>query len=84
MLAGRAGWLLLQKLYRKVFGNGDSTKGESDFLERFDVSLGPVDPQTGAQSIVTRFKIDENWVLIGTTGIGGGVQGKLKYLIRFP
>ncbi len=47
------------------------------------MNLGPVDPQTGAQSIVTRFKIDENWVLIGTTGIEGGVQGKVKYLVRF-
>nr|MBA2270455.1 translocation/assembly module TamB domain-containing protein [Chthoniobacterales bacterium] len=84
VVAGRAGWLLLQKLYRKVFGGGDpGERGENDFLERFDVNLGPVDPQTGAQSIVTRFKIDENWVLIATSGIGGGVQGKVKYLIRF-
>lgn len=84
VVAGRAGWLLLQKLYRKVFGGGDpGERGENDFLERFDVNLGPLGPQTGAQSIVTRFRIDENWVLIGTTGIGGGVQGRLKYLIRF-
>ncbi len=67
-----------------MFGGGDpGERGENDFLERFDVNLGPVDPQTGAQSIVTRFKIDENWVLIGTTGIEGGVQGKVKYLVRF-
>ncbi len=55
VVAGRAGWLLLQKLYRKVFGGG-SDEGENDFLDRFDVSLGPVDPQTGAQSVVTRFE----------------------------
>nr|MBA3351165.1 translocation/assembly module TamB domain-containing protein [Blastocatellia bacterium] len=82
VVAGRAGWLLLQKLYRKVFGGG-SGSGDSDFLDRFDVNLGPPDPQTGEQSIVTKFRIDENWVLIGTTGIEGGVQGKVKYLIRF-
>lgn len=82
VVAGRATWLYLQKVYRKVFrkqpGGGDVA-----FLDRMGVELGGIDPQTGEHSLVTRFKISNQWEIVGIANAGGGVQGRIKYVLRF-
>ena len=82
VLAGRAAVLAFQELYRKVFkrkptGNNDS------FMGRFALDMGAVDPRTGKQEISTRFKLGENFYLIGDVDVQGDVRGQVKYLMRF-
>jgi hypothetical protein len=82
VLAGRAAMLLIQQVYRKVFKKGAPTKSDSVF-DRLQVDVGNVDPRTGQQTATARFKINENYVLIGDLGVGGDFRGMVKYLIRF-
>ncbi len=82
LIAGRATWLFLQKIYHRFFGDGIDTQ-DSSFLDRIDVNLGGIDPQTGRQSLVSKFKISDDWFIVGLANIGGGVQGRLKYVLRF-
>jgi hypothetical protein len=82
VLAGRAAMLLVQQLYRKIFKKGQPTQSNSVF-DRLQVDVGTVDPRTGRQQAAARFKVNENWVLIGDLGVGGEFRGQVKYLIRF-
>src|SRR5438477_12654708 len=82
VLAGRAAMLLVQQLYRKIFKKGQPTQSNSVF-DRLQVDLGTVDPRTGREQATARFKVNENWVLIGDLGVGGEFRGQVKYLIRF-
>jgi autotransporter translocation and assembly factor TamB len=82
VLAGRAAMLLVQQLYRKVFKKGDATKSNSVF-DKLQVDVGNVDPRTGQQTATARYKINEQFVLIGDLGVGGDFRGMVKYLIRF-
>jgi hypothetical protein len=82
VLAGRAAMLLVQQLYRKVFKKGASTQSNSAF-DRLDVDIGQVDPKTGQQTATARFKINQNFVLVGDLGVAGDFRGVLKYVIRF-
>ena len=82
VLAGRAAMLLVQQLYRKVFKKGQPTESNSVF-DRLQVDVGGVDPRTGRQQASGRFKVNENWVLVGDIGVGGEFRGLVKYLIRF-
>jgi hypothetical protein len=82
VLAGRAATLLVQQLYRKIFKKGQPTKGESVF-NRLDVDFGTVDPRTGQQKATARFKINQQFVLVGDIGVAGEFRGMVKYLIRF-
>jgi hypothetical protein len=82
VLAGRAAMLLVQQLYRKVFKKGQPTESNSVF-DRLRVDVGGVDPRTGRQQASGRFKVNENWVLVGDIGVGGEFRGLVKYLIRF-
>ncbi|MEP6686137.1 MAG: translocation/assembly module TamB domain-containing protein [Verrucomicrobiota bacterium] len=82
VLAGRAAMLLVQQLYRKVFKKGAATQSNSVF-DRLQVDLGVVDPRTGQQSATARFKLNEQFVLIGDLEVGGDFRGMLKYVIRF-
>jgi autotransporter translocation and assembly factor TamB len=82
VLAGRAAMLLVQQLYRKVFKKGASPQSNSVF-DRLDVDFGQVDPKTGQQTATARFKINQNFVLVGDLGVGGDFRGVLKYVIRF-
>jgi autotransporter translocation and assembly factor TamB len=82
VLAGRAAMLLVQQLYRKIFKKGQPTQSNSVF-DRLQVDLGTVDPRTGREQASARFKVNENWVLIGDLGVGGEFRGQVKYLIRF-
>ncbi|MBA3881907.1 MAG: translocation/assembly module TamB domain-containing protein, partial [Chthoniobacterales bacterium] len=82
VLAGKAAMLLVQQLYRKVFKKGDETKSNSVF-DNLQLDLGNVDPRTGQQTASARYKINDNWVVIGDIGVGGDFRGMVKYLVRF-
>jgi TamB, inner membrane protein subunit of TAM complex len=82
VLAGRAAMLLVQQLYRKVFRNGQGTQSSSVF-DRLDLDVGTVDPRTGQQQATARFKINDQFVVLGDLGVGGDYRGMVKYLIRF-
>ncbi|MFN2541748.1 MAG: translocation/assembly module TamB domain-containing protein [Chthoniobacterales bacterium] len=82
VLAGRAAMLLGQQLYRKIFKKGQATQTNSVF-DRLDVDVGTVDPRTGQQQATGRFKINDQFVVVGNVGVGGDYRGMLKYLIRF-
>ncbi len=82
VLAGRAAMLLVQQLYRKVFKKGEPTQS-NEFFNRLDLDVGAVDPRTGRQQVSARFKISDQFVLVGDVGVGGDYRGMLKYLIRF-
>jgi hypothetical protein len=82
VLAGRAAMLLGQQLYRKIFKKGQATQTNSVF-DRLDVDVGTVDPRTGQQQAIARFKINDQFVVVGDIGVGGDYRGMLKYVIRF-
>lgn len=82
VLAGRAAMLLVQQLYRKVFKKGQQTQTNSVF-DRLDVDVGTVDPRTGQQQAIARFKVNDQFVVVGDIGVGGDYRGMVKYLIRF-
>jgi autotransporter translocation and assembly factor TamB len=82
VLAGRAAMLLFQQVYRRVFKKGQATQSNSVF-DRFDLDVGTVDPRTGQQQATARFKINNQFMLIGDLGVGGDYKGMVKYLIRF-
>jgi len=82
VLAGRAATLLVQQLYRKVFKKGQGTQSSSVF-DRLDLDVGTVDPRTGQQQATARFKINDQFVVLGDLGVGGDYRGMVKYLIRF-
>jgi TamB, inner membrane protein subunit of TAM complex len=82
VLAGRAAMLLVQQLYRKIFKKGESTQS-NELFNRLDLDVGAVDPRTGRQQVSARFKISDQFVLVGDVGVGGDYRGMLKYLIRF-
>jgi hypothetical protein len=74
--------LLVHQLYRKIFKKGESTQSNA-FFNRLDVDVGLVDPQTGRQQASARFKINDQFVIVGDIGVGGSFRGMVKYLIRF-
>ena len=82
VLAGRAAILLVQQLYRKIFKKGEPTQSNTAF-NRLDLDVGTVDPRTGQQQVSARFKINDQFVIVGDVGVGGNYRGMLKYLIRF-
>src|SRR4029078_1163015 len=70
VLAGRAAILLVQQLYRKIFKKVAATQSNST-LDRLQLDIGAVDPRTGQQSATARFKINQQFVLIGDLEVGG-------------
>ena len=82
VLAGRAAMLLIQQLYRKMFKKGEATKSNSVF-DRLQVDVGTVDPRTGQQTATARYKLNEQFMLIGDLQVNGDFRGMVKYLIRF-
>jgi autotransporter translocation and assembly factor TamB len=82
VLAGRAAMLLVQQLYRKIFKKGAATQSNSVF-DRLQLEVGAVDPRTGQQSATARYKINQQFMLIGDLEVGGDFRGMLKYVIRF-
>jgi len=82
VLAGRAAMLLVQQLYRKIFKKGELAQSNTVF-NRLDVDVGTVDPRTGQQQVSARFKVNDQFVIVGDIGVGGDYRGIVKYLIRF-
>ena len=82
VLASRAGMLLVQQLYRKIFRTGQGTQSSSVF-DRLDVDAGQTDPRTGQQQATARFKLNNHFVLVGDVEVGGSFRGMVKYVIRF-
>ena len=82
VLAGRAAMLLIQQLYHKVFKKGEAAQTNSVF-DKLQVDLGGTDPRTGQQQATARFKINQQFVLVGDIGVGGDFRGQVKYLLRF-
>jgi autotransporter translocation and assembly factor TamB len=82
VLASRAATLLVQQLYRKIFKKGAETQSNSVF-DRLDLDVGETDPRTGQRQASGRYKINDQFVLMGDVDVGGGFKGMVKYLIRF-
>ena len=82
LLAGRATFIVLEQLYKKLFPGTNRAAGEKQpFIDRFSVNVGP-GTRAGEQDIVSTFKLTKNWQIIGVFGTGS-YQGRLKYLVRF-
>jgi autotransporter translocation and assembly factor TamB len=82
VLAGRALMLLGQQLYRKIFKKGSSEANTNSLFDRLDVSVGNVDPRTGQQTATARYRVTDQWLLVGDIGVQGDFRGTVKYLIR--
>lgn len=84
VVAGRAGALLAQKLWRTVFKPKRKAGEEPNpFMDRFDVDIGAVDPKTGEQEVRASFRMTKRFELIGGLDIRGNARGEVRYLIRF-
>lgn len=82
VLAGRAATLLVQQLYRKIFKKGGEAESNSIF-DRLELDVGQTDPRTGQREATARFKVNDQFVLLGDLDVAGGFKGMVKYLIRF-
>ena len=82
VLASRAATLLVQQLYRKIFKKGGGSQSSSVF-DRLDLDVGQTDPRTGQREATARFKLNDQFVLMGDLDVAGGFKGMVKYLIRF-
>ncbi len=88
-LASRAAMLAVKQLYQKMFKRGTPPPpttlktADGNLLDRFQMELGSTDNRSGRQEVVTRFKINDQFYLIGDAGVDGQFTGRLKYLIRF-
>lgn len=83
VLAGRALMLLGQQLYQKVFKRGQEADNTNNFFDRLQVDVGGVDPRTGQQTAVARYRATDHVQIIGEIGVEGDFRGTVKYLIRF-
>lgn len=73
---------MLEQLLRRFFPHTNRADEQKEpFIDRFDVEVIP-GRKTGDQEISTRFKLTDNWQIIGDIGTTS-YQGRLKYLIRF-
>ena len=82
LLAGRAGWLFIQKYYNRIFRRKQSFEQDS-LADRLDVQIGNVDPKTGRESASARLRLSDRWQIIGDLDLTGGVRGQVRYLLRF-
>jgi autotransporter translocation and assembly factor TamB len=82
VIASRASMLLVQQLYRKIFKKGQATQSSSIF-DRLDVDFGTVDPRTGQQQVNARFRVNDQFMVLGDLGVGGDYRGMVRYVIRF-
>lgn len=83
IVASRTAWLYLQRIYRRVFGHSAVEDQSDDFINRIDFDIGGIDPETGQQSFQGRFRITDQFQLIGDISLGANVRLLLRYLIRF-
>src|SRR4030088_705169 len=73
VLASRAATLLVQQLYRKVFKKGSGSQSSSVF-DRLDLDVGQTDPRTGQREATARFKLNDQFVLMGDLDVAGGFK----------
>jgi hypothetical protein len=85
ILATRAGVLLLQDLYHKIFKRRTPppTSSPDQPLDRFSMDVGTVDPRTGRQEVNGRFKLSKQVEISAGLDVQGDVQVQLGYLLRF-
>jgi hypothetical protein len=82
LLVGRASFIVIQQLLGKFFPSTNRADEQKEpFIDRFDVEIIP-GRKAGDQEISTRFKLTDNWQIIGDIG-STSYQGRLKYLLRF-
>jgi hypothetical protein len=83
-MAGRAAVLLFQDLYRKIRPNrpppDDNTHNPMD---RFSLDVGSVDPRTGKQELMGKFKLSNQYEVGAGVDMQGDVRMQLRYLLRF-
>jgi len=82
VLAGRAALLVLQNFYQKIFKQKKPQETDS-FITRFQLDPGTIDPRTGRQEVSARFKVTDQFYLIGDLDQQGGARGLVRYLLRF-
>jgi hypothetical protein len=85
-MATRAAVLVIKGWYKKLFKRdfplGGDGEGDSLF-DRFEVDFGAVDPKTGRNETTAQFRVTERLFFIGDLQLGGGFEGRVKYLFRF-
>lgn len=82
-LAGRAAVLLFQDIYRKVFPKRAASSNSSNPMDRFSLDVGGVDPRTGRQELMGKFKLSNEYQLGAGVDMQGDVRMQLQYLLRF-
>lgn len=82
-LAGRAGLLVAQKLFRKIFRKNEPSQPKETPFKNVQVDLGAPDPHSGQQSIQLRMPVGERVVLTGGVDVGGNFRGMIRYLVKF-
>ncbi|HEY5893161.1 MAG TPA: translocation/assembly module TamB domain-containing protein [Chthoniobacterales bacterium] len=82
LLAGRAGWLVVQKYYNKIFRR-KATPEQDSLLDRVDIEIGNIDPKTGHESATARLRLSDKWQIVGDLDLTGGARGQIRYLLRF-
>lgn len=82
-LAGRAGLLVAQKLYRKLFKKNEPSQPKDTLFRNVQFDVGAPDPHSGQQSVQLRMPLGDRLVLSGGVDVGGNFRGQLKYLIKF-
>ena len=82
-LAGRAAFLVFQRLYQKVFARKQPPANDDSLLSRIQFDIGVTDPSTGRQSTAIRVPLSDQIMLSGGLDVGGNFRGQVKYLIRF-
>lgn len=87
ILATRAAMFALEEIWRKVFKKKappkEKPRDDASFVGRFDLDFGGTDQQTGAREANARFKINDQFYILGEFDTRGGYTGSLKYLLRF-
>ncbi|MEI6560814.1 MAG: translocation/assembly module TamB domain-containing protein [Verrucomicrobiota bacterium] len=82
-LAGRAAVLLFQDLSRKVFPRRPPSDSNANPMDRFSLDAGGVDPRTGRQELMGKFKLSDQYQIGAGVDMQGDVRMQLQYLIRF-
>lgn len=82
-LAGRAAVLVFQDLYHKVFPKRAVSANTSNPMDRFSLDVGGVDPRTGRQELMGKFKLANEYQLGAGVDMQGDVRMQLQYLLRF-
>ena len=82
-LAGRAAVLLFQDISRKVFPKRAPSSNSSNPMDRFSLDVGTVDPRSGRQELMGRFKLSSEYQIGAGVDMQGDMRMELQYLLRF-